>query len=205
MQGVEIIFYILILLMSVIVHELSHGYVANMLGDPTAKYAGRLTLNPFKHIDPVGSLLVPFILYITNAGFLFGWAKPVPYNPYNLKMSNQKLGGGIVAIAGPISNFLIAGIFGLIINYSYLFSFITSDFIKIATMIVWVNVALAVFNLVPIPPLDGSKVLFGLLPRSLGHIEETLERYGFLILIIFIMFFSHLILPLIYTVINFFL
>lgn len=205
MQGVDFIFYILILLMSVIVHELSHGYVANLLGDPTAKYAGRLTLNPLKHLDFVGSFLLPFLLIVTNAGFLFGWAKPVPYNPYNLKMSNQKLGGGIVAIAGPISNFLIAGVFSLLVNYSYKLSFLTPDFLNIATMIIIVNVSLACFNLVPIPPLDGSKVLFGFLPRGFSHIEDTLEKYGFLILILFIMFFSGIISPIINTVLHFFL
>lgn len=204
MQGVDFTFSLIILLMSVVVHELSHGYVANMLGDPTAKYAGRLTLNPLKHLDFIGSFIVPVVFFITG-GFLFGWAKPVPYNPYNLKMSNQKFGGGLIAIAGPISNFVIAGFFSLLINYSYNFSFLTPDFINIATLIVIVNVSLACFNLVPIPPLDGSKVLFGVLPRSLEGVEDTLERYGFLILIMFIMFFSDSILPIINTVLHFFL
>jgi len=204
MQGVDFTFSLLILLMSVVVHELSHGYVANMLGDPTAKYAGRLTLNPLKHLDFIGSFLVPIMFY-QFGGFLFGWAKPVPYNPYNLKMSNQKLGGGLVAIAGPISNFTIAGVFGLIINYSYKFSFVTPEFLSIATMIVVVNVSLACFNLVPIPPLDGSKVLFGFLPRSFSPIEDTLEKYGFIILILFIMFFSNSIIPVVNTVLHFFL
>jgi Zn-dependent protease len=204
MQGVDFVFSLLILLMSVVVHELSHGYVANMLGDPTAKYAGRLTLNPLKHLDFIGSFLVPVVFYQAG-GFLFGWAKPVPYNPYNLKMSNQKLGGGLIAIAGPISNFTIAGVFGLIINYSYKFSFITPEFLNIATMIVVVNVSLACFNLVPIPPLDGSKVLFGFLPRSFSHIEDILESYGFILLIVFIMFFSDSIIPIVNTVLRFFL
>lgn len=204
MQGVDFTFSLLILLMSVVVHELTHGYVANMLGDPTAKYAGRLTLNPFKHLDFIGSFLVPIVFYQAG-GFLFGWAKPVPYNPYNLKMKNQQFGGGLIAVAGPISNFSIAGVFSLLIHYSYMFPFLTPSFLNIATLIVTVNVSLACFNLIPIPPLDGSKVLFGILPRSFEGIQDTLERYGFVILILFIMFFSHLIVPIVNTVLHFFL
>ena len=112
MQGINFIFLIAILILSVIAHEVSHGYIAYLLGDPTAKRAGRLSMNPLKHLDMTGSFIVPLMLILLKSSFVFGWAKPVPYNPYNLK--NQKWGPGLVAISGPLSNFLIAGVFGLV-------------------------------------------------------------------------------------------
>src|SRR3989338_6814886 len=108
------IIFIIILILSVIIHEVSHGYVANMLGDPTAKLAGRLTLNPISHLDPVGSFLVPVLMYVST-GFMFGWAKPVPYNPYNLR--NQRWGTALVGVAGVAANFLLAIVFGLTIRF----------------------------------------------------------------------------------------
>ena len=114
MQGIDLIFSIAVLIMSIVIHEVSHGYAAYALGDPTAKYADRLTLNPFKHLDMTGSVIVPFITYMMG-GFIFGWAKPVPYNPYNLK--NQKWGPAIVGVAGPLSNFVTAAFFGTIIRF----------------------------------------------------------------------------------------
>ena len=195
MQEVDIIFAVAILIMSVVIHEVSHGYVANALGDPTAKYAGRLTLNPAKHLDFLGSFLVPMITYLLG-GFMFGWAKPVPYNPYNLK--NQKWSPGAVAIAGPLSNFLVAIIFGLIIRFGPVFAVLPASFMQIAALIVFINIILGVFNLVPIPPLDGSKVLFAVLPYKWQHIQEFLERYGFFLLLIFILFFFRLILPIVF-------
>jgi Zn-dependent protease len=203
MQGVDFIFSLIILIMSVVVHELSHGYVAYALGDPTAKYEGRLTLNPLKHLDFFGSFLVPLVFYLSG-GFLFGWAKPVPFNPYNIKRVNQKLGAGIIGVAGPISNFLIAAIFSLALRYGGSFIAMTQSLVNIFTMVVMINVSLACFNLVPIPPLDGSKVLFAFLPRSLGHIEELLERYGFILLFVLILFFANLISPAISAVLNLF-
>ncbi len=195
MQEIDFIFAIAVLIMSVVVHEVSHGYMANALGDSTAKYAGRLTLNPIKHLDFMGSFIVPMITFLLG-GFIFGWAKPVPYNPYNLR--NKRWGEGAVAIAGPASNFLLAIIFGLIIRVGASYDILSPAFIQIATWVVLINIILGVFNLVPIPPLDGSKVLFTFLPYKWRHIQEFLERYGFFILLFFIFFLFDLILPLIF-------
>lgn len=167
---VLMIFSIAVLVMSVIVHEVSHGFVAGMLGDPTAKYAGRLTLNPLKHIDPVGSIIVPIITSLAHIPF--GWAKPVPYNPYNLKAG--KWGPAIVALAGPASNLLIAVIFGLILRLFFV-SFST-PIQQAFFVIMLVNISLGIFNLLPIAPLDGSKLLFALLPYHLHYIEEFMTR-----------------------------
>ena len=193
--GIEFLFAIAVLIMSVVIHEASHGFSANALGDPTARLQGRLTLNPFKHLDPMGSIVVPAITYLIG-GFIFGWAKPVPYNPYNLK--NQKWGPGAVAAAGPLVNILIAVIFGLMIRFGAANDFIPNAFLEIITLIVFINIVLAVFNLVPIPPLDGSKVLFSFLPYRWRHIQIFLEQYGFFILLIFIFFFWSIILPVVF-------
>ncbi len=195
MQEIDLIFSVAILIMSVVIHEVSHGYVANALGDPTAKYAGRLTLNPLKHLDFFGSFLVPMITFLIG-GFIFGWAKPVPYNPYNLK--NQKWGPAAVGAAGPASNFLVAIVFGLLIRYGPVFAAIPASFIQIAALIVFINIILGVLNLIPIPPLDGSKVLFAFLSNKWRQIQEFLERYGFFILLIFIFFFFSSILPIVF-------
>jgi Zn-dependent protease len=190
MFGFEsIILVIVIVLISVVIHEVSHGYAALWLGDTTALHAGRLTLNPMKHLDFFGSFLLPLLL--SFSGFVFGYAKPVPYNPYNLK--NRRWGELFVAIAGPISNLILALIFGLIIRYVDLSAGVTS----VALLIVQINVVLAVFNLLPIPPLDGSKILFALLPGVALKARPTLERFGFFFLIIFIIFFWPVLAPVI--------
>jgi len=189
------IFQIAILIMSVVIHEISHGFVAFIMGDPTAKYSGRLTLNPISHLDPFGSVLLPLLLGIMG-GPIFGWARPVPYNPYNLK--NQKWGPGIVAAAGPLSNILIALVFGLSLRFLFgLDSPFFAAFVQIAAWIVLINIVLAIFNFVPIPPLDGSKVLFSLLPYRWRHIEHFLEAYGIFLLLIFIFFFVEALSPII--------
>ncbi len=191
--------YLLILIPSAIFHEYMHGWVANQLGDPTAKYAGRLTLNPLVHIDPYGTLLLPLLLFVTTSGkFLFAYAKPVPYNPYNLR--DQKWGPVYVAIAGPLSNLFLAFVFGLAMQYLPANEMATVVF----STIVYTNVLLAIFNLVPIPPLDGSKVLYAVLPDSLSHFKAQLERYGFFVLIIFMVFFFQLLQPVIYSVFRLF-
>ena len=141
--------------------------MANWLGDPTARLAGRLTLNPLRHIDPLGSIILPALLLITHAPILIGYAKPVPYNPYNLR---GKYGEGMVAFAGPGTNILLALIFGFLIRFSG--AQLGPDLISAFAIIVYVNILLALFNLLPIPPLDGSKVL----STILGMISPSLER-----------------------------
>src|SRR3989344_2176177 len=151
----DTVFSILILVMSVVIHEVCHGYAAEALGDPTARYAGRLTLNPLKHLDPIGSFIVPFVLSLIPPYIVFGWAKPVPVNPYNLK--NGKWGEVLVSAAGPLSNLALALIFGLMIRFNDALQFFPQSFFSIATSVVLINLLLAVFNSVPIAPLDGSK------------------------------------------------
>ncbi len=193
-MDISFIFQILILIFSVVVHEVSHGYAALMQGDVTAKYAGRLTLNPIKHIDPLGSVILPLILAIIPGGLMFGWAKPVPYNPYNLR--SKRWGEAIVAFAGPLSNLFIALIFGLLIRYS---SYLNLDksFVELSLVVVLINVVLAIFNLMPIPPLDGSKILFGLFPKQTQKIRNFLDSYSIVLILIFIFFIWQYITPLI--------
>lgn len=178
MQGLELIISIAILIMSVVIHEVSHGFAAALQGDPTAKLQGRLTLNPLKHLDPFGSVIVPLVTFLA-AGFAFGWAKPVPYNPYNLK--NQRYGELLVALAGPVSNLILGVVFGLIIRLGG--PHLSPEFIHITILVVIINISLAVFNLIPIPPLDGSKVLFAFIPLRYKDVQVTLERYSLIILL----------------------
>ncbi|MCS7200927.1 MAG: site-2 protease family protein [Patescibacteria group bacterium] len=167
----EIFLLVLIIGYSIILHEIAHGYVAYRLGDPTAKLEGRLTLNPVSHIDPIGTVLVPAIFYYLS-GFLFGWAKPVPYNPFNLR--NYPRDSVLIALAGPATNILLALIFAFLYNIFPLHLFLLG---------LRINLVLAFFNLLPIPPLDGSKILLSKL-----SIEryQSLEMIGFLLVIVFI-------------------
>lgn len=202
------IFIIIILILSIVIHEVSHGYVAQMLGDPTARLAGRLTLNPIPHIDPLGSVIIPAILVLTGANILFGWAKPVPYNPYNLR--NQKWGEAIVAIAGPLTNLSIAIVFGLLIRFGILFDYfsVASPFVELASFVVYINILLAIFNLIPIPPLDGSKVLASILPPHLHQkymdFQALMMRYGMFAMFGFVLLFMYFIWP-IFSVIIFYI
>lgn len=187
----DFIFYFLVIIPSAIIHEYAHGLVADMLGDPTARYAGRLTVNPMAHIDLWGTILMPIMLSIATGGaFMFAYAKPVPYNPYNLK--NQKWGPVMVALAGPGANLLLAIAFAVVVRVLPV-----SEFSSILVTIVYANVMLTVFNLVPIPPLDGSKLLYALLPSSAFKIKNFLDRYGFAILLFFVFFLFELISPII--------
>ncbi len=191
----ETIITLAVLILSIILHEVAHGYAANWLGDPTARLQGRLTLNPMSHIDPIGSVIVPTMLFLTNAGFMFGWAKPVPYNPYNLR--NQKWGEAFVAFAGPGTNFLLAIIFAVLIHMSPILG-LDASFVDLAAYIVFINVFLGCFNLIPFPPLDGSKVIEPFLPRSLGmryrSLGDSFARFGImgsiLILLVFVFVFA---------------
>lgn len=183
------IFTIVVLILSIIIHEVAHGYAAFALGDPTAKLAGRLTLNPFPHIDLVGSVIIPGFLVLTNAGILFGWAKPVPYNPYNLK--NQRWGEAIVGAAGVGTNLFIAVVFALVARFATGTGL--EAFVEPAMLISFVNLFLGMFNLLPLPPLDGYTVLRSILParQSLAfrEFEEKLMRGGVLTLIIILFLF----------------
>ena len=197
-------FQLIVLLFSVVIHEVAHGAVADRLGDPTARYAGRLTLNPIKHLDPFGSVILPIgLFFISGGGFLFGWAKPVPFNPHNLKRPERD--GALIAIAGPLSNLSLAFIFGLAVKASVPFSSspIIENLQPFFSIIVLTNVALAVFNLVPLPPLDGSKVIFAFLPRSADKIKFFLEQYGPFFLLTFIFFGFNIISPIIYIIYKF--
>jgi len=210
-----LLFLLLVLIFSVMIHEVSHGVIAYRLGDDTAKNAGRLNLNPFNHIDPMGSIFLPLFLVLVGSPILFGWAKPVPYNPYNLR--DPRKGAALIGAAGPLSNILIAVIFGILSrllplavpvkmllaqaapsgNFEAVNSPLEVLFFAFA-IIVFMNILLAIFNLVPIPPLDGSKVLFALLPQKYHSIQRFLEQYGMLILLFFIFFGIGFIFPVIH-------
>lgn len=190
------IFGFLVLIFSIVIHEFSHGWMADQLGDPTARYMGRLTLNPIPHIDPIGSVILPLLLVLSGSPFVVGWAKPVPYNPYNLK--DQKKGPALVALAGPLANLLIALIFGALARILAAQDSITyANAIVFFDMIILYNVLLAIFNLVPLPPLDGSKILDSILPPSMHEIMQILEKNYMLFLMLFILFGFQLIEPII--------
>ncbi|MEK9186028.1 MAG: site-2 protease family protein [Patescibacteria group bacterium] len=201
-----LVFQLLVLLFSVIIHEVSHGLMALWLGDTTAKNAGRLTLNPLKHLEFFGSFFVPLSLYLLSGGaFVLGWAKPVPYNPYSLK--NPKLGAGLIGLAGPLSNIIIASIFGLALKlpFANLLGPEGEILIQLMSFIIFINVLLAIFNLVPIPPLDGSNVLFALLPKQFTRLQILLERYGFFILLLVIFFGFRYVFPIVDAIYRFIL
>ncbi len=175
----------IILIFSIVIHEVSHGYMAESLGDPTARYAGRLTLNPLKHIDPFGSVILPLLTFFTG-GVIFGWAKPVPFNPYNLR--NGRKGEAMVAFAGPLSNLAIAGFFSLIIRLNGTFFVLSQKPLDLLRLVVLINLVLPIFNLIPIPPLDGSRILFFFLPARFERLRAFLERYSLFLLLIIILF-----------------
>ncbi len=182
-MDVNFIFWIVILIFSVVIHELSHGYAADILGDPTPRLQGRLTLNPFAHLDLVGSFLLPVLTY-NLGGFIIGWAKPVEWNPYNV--GNKRSAEAVISAAGPVSNMVLATISGLLLRFSEVLS-VPQSMGQFLYIICIVNVSLAIFNLIPIPPLDGSKLLFTALPPHMSRrIRDKFERYGFIVLIVII-------------------
>ncbi len=167
------------LVFSIILHEVAHGYAAYRLGDPTAKYSNRLTLNPMAHVDLFGSIILPLILIVVHSPVLFGWAKPVPFNPYYFR--DPKRGIMIVGAAGPLTNFALALISGLLFQLVAPFAAVVGLFLAYFCV---TNVILGTFNLIPIPPLDGSRVLYGLLPERWLRSYMELEKYGFIILFV---------------------
>ncbi len=183
------------ILIAVTFHEVAHGYAAYLQGDRTAKSMGRLTLNPLAHIDPIGTVLMPLALLVLTAGrFVFGYAKPVPINPYNFKKPRK--GMAISALAGPLTNVVLAIISGVLLTYAVLPMAAAASpgvFLRIVRPVgemlkqsVWINLLLAAFNLIPIPPLDGGRVLAGLLPARQAYTFERLERFGFIIVMLLI-------------------
>lgn len=183
-----IVVLIAVLIFSIMIHEIAHGLAALWQGDWTAQQAGRLTLNPLKHLDPWGSFIIPFFLIISGVGIVFGWAKPVPYNPYNLR--DQKYGPALVGAAGPLSNLLMALFAGVLMRLLLVVGVSSSAFIFIVLVLfIQTNILLMIFNLLPIPPLDGSKLLFAFLPIS-EHTKQLLEQYGFVFLLLFLYLFS---------------
>ncbi len=188
------IFYVVVLVYSVVIHEVSHGLMADSLGDPTAKNLGRLTLNPLRHLDMFGSVLLPLLLFLARAPFIIGYAKPVPYNPHNL--SDRKYGPAKVALAGPASNIVLALIFGL--SLRLMPDIFTSSLVpELFSFIILLNLVLAIFNLFPIPPLDGHWLLMTFLPARFNTLKVFIYRYSIVLLFVFIIFVFPLLWPLV--------
>ncbi|MDP1707283.1 MAG: site-2 protease family protein [bacterium] len=189
----EIFLALVVLILSVIAHEVAHGYAANSLGDPTARLAGRLTMNPLPHIDVIGSIFVPALLVFTSSPILFGWAKPVPYNPFNLR--SQRWGETLVAVAGSATNILLAVIFGLIVRFSSVIG-LDQMAVSIAATIAFINLLLGLFNLIPFPPLDGFTALRSALPwhlsSGLSRLEQRVRSAGAFSLILFLIMFLYI-------------
>ncbi|CAB9543503.1 FIG004556: membrane metalloprotease [Bathymodiolus brooksi thiotrophic gill symbiont] len=192
-----LLIYVIPLIFAITIHEVAHGWVANQRGDSTAKMLGRLTLNPVKHIDPVGTLLVPAVLFFTGSPFLFGWAKPIPINFNALKSPKQDM--ILVALAGPISNFIMALFWLFILSFTLN---ISNQFLfEMAKFGIAINLVLGVFNLLPLPPLNGSRVVTALLPNYLAYQYNKLEHYGLYILLglLFLGVFEYVVLPIVNT------
>jgi len=193
----SMIFSIMLFFLAVVIHEFAHGWMAYKLGDPTAKHSGRLTLNPIAHIDPIGTVILPLFLIMTGSPILFGWAKPVPINFRALH--NPKKDMIWVGLAGPGANIILAIIISLIIKLKV--AFIP---FQILEYFMALNLVLAIFNLIPIPPLDGSRVVMGLLPTKLAYQYIQLERFGFIIIVImlYLGLFQIIIWPIVLTILK---
>ncbi len=192
------IFYFIVLIFSIIVHEVAHGLIAEREGDPTARVLGRITLNPLKHIDWLGSVILPLVLILTNAGFVVGWAKPVPYNPENLDHGRRS--EAKVAIAGIVVNLIIALFFGLVIRTALFFGYGTIALIDGASIIVLLNIVLAFFNSIPLAPLDGFSFLSAVLPVRALPTMRAIERFSLPLLLIFILFGWNVVAPVVFKV-----
>lgn len=184
------IFGIIVLIFSAIFHEYMHGWMAERLGDNTAKEAGRLTLNPIPHLDLFGSIILPTLMALSGTGIIFGWAKPVPFNPNNLR--DKKWGSAKVAMAGPLGNLIIALTLGLCLRF---LEIANPTMIALFAMAILINLVLMIFNLVPLPPLDGSKVLMAFLPFKWQIQFIKLEKYGMILVILFIFLAFDIIIP----------
>ncbi len=186
MAGYTGFFYFIVLIISIMVHEVAHGIVAEREGDPTARLLGRITLNPLKHIDIVGSIILPLVLLLSGTGMMIGWAKPVPYDPSRLNRGKKSI--ALVASAGIIANIMIAVFFGLLIRLSIITHFTSISFISIASIIVLVNIVLAMFNAVPLAPLDGYTILQSVLPSRAHKTLAWIEKFSLPILLVFVVF-----------------
>lgn len=175
----------LIFIYSIILHEIAHGLVAERLGDPTARLSGRLTLNPISHIDPVMSILVPLFLVISGSPIIFGSAKPVPIDPYNLRSPRKDM--GIIGLAGPATNIIIALVLSLLARIIISFSpnLVLFDLLKTGAQI---NIILAIFNLIPVPPLDGGRVIVAILPDKYSEALASIENFGIFIVLFLLLF-----------------
>jgi Zn-dependent protease len=175
-MSIDTIFYILILIYSIIVHEVAHGQMADLFGDRTARNAGRLTMNPLPHIDLLGSIMLPVLSFISFSGLLIGWAKPVPYNPYNLK--NQKWGEPLVAAAGVLANFALACFFAIVCKILIFQGFGGTPIVSLLAVTVLINISLGLFNLLPLPPFDGLRIIVSLFPRFGRKVLAYVDRSG---------------------------
>ena len=183
----EIVIWALPVLFAITLHEVAHGWVAKQLGDPTAQMLGRITLNPIKHIDPVGTVLVPLLLLVLPGNFLFGWAKPVPITPQNLR--NPRRDMAIVALAGPTANFIMALLWAIIARAAVWLDepFLTNPLVLMGFAGIAINLVLMILNLIPLPPLDGGRIVSNLLPPRTSAKYDLVEPYGFMILVLLLM------------------
>ncbi len=196
---ITLVMYLIILVIALTIHEFCHAWAGHLLGDVTAKQHGRLTLNPLAHIDPLTTLLLPIGLIMLGSPVVFGAARPVPFNPYAVRY--DKWGVVLVAIAGPLSNLAMAVVVGLYLRFVP----ISGIYGQFLLQFVIVNLAFFIFNMIPFPPLDGSRVLYAIAPASIRDIMDRIENYGIVVVFVFILFLFPLITPFITRSVQFLL